>query len=37
MSEKAETIGLIVNMLRQMSTREVDLVWRIVCGMSGRR
>ena len=33
MSEKTDTIGLIVDMLRQMDMRELDLVWRIVYGM----
>ena len=34
MNEKADTIGVIVNMLRQMDMRELDLVWRIVYGMT---
>ena len=34
MSEKADTIGVIVNMLQQMDMRELDLVWRIVYGMT---
>ncbi len=34
MNEKADTIGVIVNMLQQMGMRELDLVWRIVYGMT---
>lgn len=34
MNEKADTIGVIVNMLQQMDMRELDLVWRIVYGMA---
>lgn len=34
MNEKADTIGVIVNMLQQMDMRELDLVWRIVYGMT---
>ena len=33
MSEKTETIGLIVNMLQQADMRELDLIWRILYGM----
>ena len=34
MNEKADMIGVIVAMLQQMGMRELDLVWRIVRGMS---
>ena len=34
MNEKDDTIGVIVNMLQQMGMRELDLVWRIVYGMT---
>ena len=34
MNEKADTIGVIVDMLQQMDMRELDLVWRIVRGIS---
>ena len=34
MNEKADIIGVIVNMLQQMDMRELDLVWRIVYGMT---
>ena len=33
MNEKADTIGLIVDMLQQMDMRELVQVWRIVYGM----
>ena len=33
-SEKADTIGVIVDMLQQMDMRGLDLVWRIVYGMA---
>lgn len=36
MSEKTETIGVIVDMLQRMDLRELDLVWRIVRGMSDK-
>ena len=36
MNEKADMIGVIVDMLQQMDMRELDLVWRIVYGMSGK-
>lgn len=34
MNEKADIIGVIVAMLQQMDMRKLDLVWRIVRGMS---
>ncbi len=34
MNEKADIIGVIVGMLQQMDTRGLDLVWRIVYGMT---
>lgn len=37
MSEKDETIGIIMAMLQQMDMREVDLVWRFTYGLSGRK
>lgn len=36
MNDKDETIGVIVDMLQGMSMREVELVWRIVRGMSNK-
>lgn len=33
-NEKSDTIGLIVDMLQQMDARRLDLVWRIVYGMT---
>ena len=37
MSEKDDIIGVIVDMLRQMDMRELDLVWRVAYGLSGRK
>lgn len=34
MNEKTDTIGVIADMLQQMDMRELDLVWRIVYGMT---
>lgn len=36
MNDKDETIGVIVDMLQGMSMRKVELVWRIVRGMSDK-
>lgn len=37
MNDQDELLSLVLDMLQQMDMRELDLIWRIVYGMSGRK